>query len=359
MSPVSVIEKTRRPAQQRQLSDYTELSRRIKAAGLLERRHGWYLFRCLMLLGGFGVAFTLLFTLGHTWWQLLVAALFGVLITQAAFLSHDGAHRQVFASGVRNEWFARVVGNLFGGLSYGWWMRKHSKHHANPNTIGKDEDIGTGAIVFDVADVAGRTGIVGWITARQGWLFFPMLTLEGLNLHASAVKTVFGRAEVKHRFLEGVLVGIRLIGFPVLVLWALGPGMGLAFMAVQLVVFGLYMGGSFAPSHKGMPMIQKDMSVDFLRRQVLTSRNILGGRPMMWVMGGLNYQVEHHLFPSMPSVNLHRARPIVRAYCAENDILYTEATLFESYGIVIAFLNRVGMGYADPFDCPFASQYRA
>jgi len=358
MASASVVDRPRRRVQNKQLSDYTELSRRVKAAGLLERRRGWYVFRCLLLIGGFVGAFMLLFGLGHTWWQLLVAALFGVLVTQAAFLSHDGAHRQVFTSGVRNEWFSRIVGNLVAGLSYGWWMRKHSKHHANPNTIGKDEDIGTGALVFDVADVAARTGLVGWITARQGWLFFPMLTLEGLNLHASAVKTVLGRAELKHRLLEGTLVGTRIIGFPVLVLWALGPGLGLAFMAVQLVVFGVYMGGSFAPSHKGMPMIPKDVSVDFLRRQVLTSRNVRGGRAMMWAMGGLNYQVEHHLFPSMPSVNLHRACPLVRAYCAENDIPYTEATLLESYGIVIRFLNRVGMGHADPFDCPFTAQYR-
>ena len=301
----------------------------------------------------------MLFTLGHTWWQLAVAALFGVLITQAAFLCHDGAHRQVFKAGVRNEWFSRIIGNLVAGLSYGWWMRKHSKHHAHPNTIGKDEDIGTGALVFDVADVPGRTGIAGWITARQGWLFFPMLTLEGLNLHASAVKTVFGSAPVKHRVVEGVMVGIRLVGFPALVVWALGPALGLAFMAIELVVFGVYMGSCFAPGHKGMPMIPRDTSVDFLRRQVLTSRNVRGGRPMMWAMGGLNYQVEHHLFPSMPSVNLRRARPLVREYCAENDIVYTEATLFESYGIVIRFLNRVGMGHADPFACPFTAQYRS
>ena len=75
-------------------------------------------------------------------------------------------------------------------------------------------------------------------------------------------------------------------------------------------------------------------------------------------MGGLNYQVEHHVFPRMPSVNLRHVRPIVRDFCAERDIPYTETGLFESYGIIVDYLNRVGLGHADPMDCPVAAQYR-
>src|SRR5690606_33395143 len=124
----------------------------------------------------------LLFTLGRSPWQLAVAALFGVLFTQAAFVGHDADHQQVFTSARRNELLAQVVANLVVGLSLSWWTRKHSKHHADPNTIGKDGDIATGALVFDPADAPGRTGVLGWITRRQGWLFFPLLTLEGLDL---------------------------------------------------------------------------------------------------------------------------------------------------------------------------------
>lgn len=339
-------------------SDYTELSRRIKDAGLLRRRTGWYAVRGLVLLGGFAAAFLLLFTLGSSWWQLGVAALFGVLFTQCAFGSHDGAHRQIFSSGKYNEWAARLLGNLVVGLSYGWWMHKHSRHHANPNKIGKDDDIATGALVFDPEHVRERTGFVGWVTRRQGWLFFPMLTLEGLNLHVSAVRTIAERPDLKYRRTEAVLIAIRLLGFPALVLVNLGLVLGLAFLAVQLAVFGVYMGATFAPSHKGMPLIGKDVSIDFLRRQVLTSRNIRGGRVMDWAMGGLNLQIEHHLFPSMPSMSLRKARPIVREYCAERNIPYTETGLWAAYRIVVRFLNEVGLGRRDPFECPFVTQYR-
>jgi fatty acid desaturase len=107
-----------------------------------------------------------------------------------------------------------------------------------------------------------------------------------------------------------------------------------------------------------MPLIDETQRVDYLRRQVLTSRNVTGGWPVTLGMGGLNFQIEHHLFPNMPSINLHRARPIVRAYCAELGVPYTEASLPKSWAIVVRYIHRVGLGHADPFDCPAAAAFR-
>lgn len=343
----------------RQTKDFAELAKHVKDAGLMDRRADRYIVRIVILGLVAAGAFTLMFTLGDSLWQLAVAALFGILFTQVAFLSHDSAHQQMFSTGHTNEWFSRIVGNLFVGLSYAWWSRKHGRHHASPNTIGRDGDIDSGALVFVPGEEQHRTGFMGWVTRRQGWLFFPLLTLFAIALHYNAVRTIIFEPKVKHRAAEAAMITVRLITFPTLVFLALGWGLGLAFLAVQFVVFGVYMGGSFAPNHKGMPLVPKDARVDFLRRQVLTSRNIRGGRLTEWGMGGLNYQIEHHLFPRMPSMNLRKVRPIVRRFCAERDIPYTETGLIESYGIVVRYLNRVGLGYADPMDCPLITQYRA
>ncbi|WP_152362685.1 fatty acid desaturase family protein [Microlunatus speluncae] len=344
---------------QRHVSGYSALSRMIKEAGLLDRRYAWYAGRCLLLGLGLVTGFVLLFTLGGSPAQLLVAAGFGVLFTQVAFLAHDAAHRQIFVSGRRNEWSSLIIGNLIVGPSHGWWMRKHSRHHGNPNKIGADDDIAPGALVFTAEDARQRTGVAGWFARRQGWLFPALLLLAGLDLHRAAVGTVLGPGPVKHRPAELILIAIRLLGFPILVLAALGPGLGLAFLAVQVAVFGVCMGGAFAPNHKGMPIVPKDAKLDFLSRQVLMSRNISGGRMIDWLMGGLNYQIEHHLFPSMPSVNLRLARPLIRAYCAEHDLPYTETSLLESHKIVIRYLNQVGLGESDPFSCPLTAQLRS
>jgi fatty acid desaturase len=73
-------------------------------------------------------------------------------------------------------------------------------------------------------------------------------------------------------------------------------------------------------------------------------------------MGGLNYQIEHHLFPSMPRPHLRLAAPLISAYCAEREVPYTETGLWESYGIVLRYINRVGLGEKDPFACPLIAQ---
>jgi fatty acid desaturase len=349
---------SRGAVQERNASDYSDLLAEVKAAGLLDRRYRWYVGRVVVLAALFATAVFALFALGPSPLQLLVAAGLGVLFTQSAFLAHDGAHRQVFRSGARNEWFARIVGNAVVGLSYGWWMSKHTRHHAHPNQLGRDGDISSGALVMTPDAASERTGIPAALMRRQHWFFLPILLLAGIDLHITAVKAVLGGEQLKHPVVEAVLLAVRLLGFPVLAVLAAGPGMGAALVAVELAVFGVYMGGSFAPNHKGMPIVPPGMTIDFLRRQTLMSRNISGGLPMAIAMGGLNYQIEHHLFPSMPSVNLRRARPLVRAYCADRGIRYSETTFVGSYRIVLRYLKRVGLRHADPFECPLAAQYR-
>ncbi|MGM0698679.1 MAG: fatty acid desaturase family protein [Actinomycetota bacterium] len=348
-------------AEQEFTSDFSALMAQVKEAGLLARRPGWNTLRFVLLGLGYVASFAMLFLIGESWWQMATAVVFGALFTQTAYVAHDAAHRQIFTSGKVGEWVSTIIGNLFIGLSYGWWLKKHNAlHHANPNKAGVDGDIAPGALVFTPEDARERTGLAKWFAARQGWFFLPLLTLAGLQLHVESVKAIVrGQSSIKRRWIEGVFIGIRLIGFPALAIWAAGPLIGSVFFLVQLAVFGVHMGGSFAPNHKGQPIVPKDVKIDFLRRQTLMSRNISGGRFMGFLMGGLNYQIEHHLFPSMPSVNLHRVQPMVREYCRQKDITYTETTLLESYKIIIAYLNRVGLGEADPFDCPVTAQFRS
>ena len=345
--------------QQKYQRDYRDLFNTMKDLGYMRRRYGWYAFRTVMLLAGLALGVAVLFIVGPSPWQLLNAVWFSFLFTQVAFMAHDGAHRQIFESGKANEWFARIIGNAIVGLSYGWWMRKHGAHHAQPNKIEKDGDIAPGAIVFTAHDAAKITGVRAWFLARQHWYFYPILLLAGADLHVNAVKMVFGKAPFPNRIAEGSLVLLRLIGFPVLVFLAIGPWWGLAFLAVQVGTFGLYMAGSFAPNHKGMPVIPKELNIDFLRRQTLLSRNISGGPVAGFLMGGLNYQIEHHLFPSMPSIALRKAQPIVREYCANNNVRYAETTFLGSHRIIINYIKRVGLKHADPFSCPVTAQFRS
>ena len=75
---------------------------------------------------------------------------------------------------------------------------------------------------------------------------------------------------------------------------------------------------------------------------MLTSRNVRGGWLTDTALGGLNYQIEHHLFPSMPRPNLRHARPLIKAFCAERGLPYAESSLLGSYAQALRYLNQVG-----------------
>ncbi len=349
-----------RGARERQVSDFTALTRTVQEAGLMRRRRGYYWTRFALVnvaLGGIVVGMV---ALGDSAWQLALAVALALVLGQVMFLGHDAAHRQIFASGTWNDRASLVIANLYAGMSYGWWQHKHSRHHAKPNQVGADPDIAPGALVFTTEDLpAARTGLAGWFVARQGWLFFPLLLLEGLNLHVSGLRTIFGRGPVKRRGTEIALVLVRLGVGTALPFLVMPVGLAFAFHAVHLGLFGLYMGGVFAPNHKGMPIVPPDSRIDFLRRQVLMSRNVTGGRWVEELTGGLNFQVEHHLFPSMARPHLRRVQPIVKEFCQSRRIPYTETTLLQSYAIVIRYLNEVGLAARDPFQCPLTAEFRS
>jgi len=335
-------------------SEFAELLQRVKSRGLLDRAVGYYVTVIVVLSIALLSTLAGMFFLGDTWAQLALAPAMAVIMTQFSFVTHEAAHRQVFESGKTNDRTARFLASGVVGISYSWWMSKHTKHHANPNTVGKDPDIETDFVIFQEDKAAKTTGFTRAFVKRQGWLFFPILTLEGLNLHVQAFRRVFSKEPLKHRGTEITLLLVRNFGYPVILLALMPWYIAAVFLVIHMALFGVYMGASFAPNHKGMPQIPQGMKVDFLRRQVMTSRNIRGGWFMDHFMGGLNYQVEHHLFPSMARPKLNKAAKMVREFCAEKKIAYTETGLFESYGIVVRYLNQVGLAARDPFDCPAA-----
>ena len=322
-------------------STYSGLMREVKVAGLLKRRYGYYVTKiaitAALLLGGWA----LFVLLGDSWWQLFVAALLAVVFTHVGFIGHDAGHSQIFRTRRANYLVGLLHGNLAIGLSYGWWVDKHNRHHAHPNQEGLDPDIDIGALAFSARQAGDKRGFVRFIARHQRYFFFPLLLLEAAQLHVCSVQALLRRG-VKNRSWEALLLLAHTAAYLTLVFLVLSPVKAAVFIVVQQALFGLYLGLSFAPNHKGMPVLSKDDQTDFLRRQVMTSRNVRGGWLTDFVLGGLNYQIEHHLFPSMPRPNLRHSQAIVRAYCERHAVPYLETGLLRSYGQALRHLHDVG-----------------
>jgi fatty acid desaturase len=324
-------------------SGYSDLAREVRRLGLLTRRRGYYagVFLVLVLVGG-AVVVTMV-RWPHSWALLGLAPVFAVVSTQLGFLGHDLGHLQVTRSPRTSRFLGVICGNLLGGLSYSWWVAKHNAHHAHPNDLETDPDVRAGALVFDEGQADERSGFAARVTRHQAALFVPMLLLEAMNLHLSSVRQMF-KTGVAGRGAESVLLAIHLLTYVALLATTLTWLQALAFVAVHKGLQGIYLGMSFAPGHKGMPVLDGDQAADPFLRQVLTSRNICGGLVLETVLGGLNYQIEHHLFPSMPRPNLRKARPVVRDFCARRGVVYTEMSPYESYSAGLRHLHVVGAG---------------
>ncbi len=322
-------------------SEYAELSRQIRRAGLLERRPRSYASKITLTVVLLAAGWAAFVVLGDSWWQLAVAVFLAVMFTQVGFLGHDAGHQQIFRSRRGNYVLGVLLGNLGIGLSYGWWVSKHSRHHAHPNQEGADPDIAIGVLAFSEPQARASQGVSRLMFRFQAYLFFPLLLLEGVSLHAASIRALISRAP-RHRAWEAWLLGVHVAGYLTVVFLVLPPVKAVAFILVQQGLLGLYLGASFAPNHKGMPVLDATDRSGFLRRQVLTSRNVRGGWLTDLALGGLNYQIEHHLFPSMPRPNLRHSQAIIRAFCQQRDLPYCQTSLAGSYAQALRHLHSVG-----------------
>ena len=322
-------------------SDYATLKRRVREAGLLSKQPGYYVRVIVLNAILLAACCAILVVFRNPWIQAVDAILLGLVSGQLGFQLHDAGHHQMFERKWKNVFVGFLTADALLGMSYGWWGDKHNRHHANPKHLDLDPDINSPAIVYSVEQALLRRGARRFIAKHQALLFFPLICLLGWSMHAAGVKFLAGRSS-RLRRLEILTLVVHALLYLGVLTWLLGPWSALLVIVLHKAAGGFYLGTVFAPNHKGMLEVDGASDLDFLRAQVLTSRNIRGNPATDFWYGSLNYQVEHHLFPSMARNNIARAHPIVRKYCAEIGVPYCETSLPQSYRELLGFLHEVG-----------------
>jgi fatty acid desaturase len=323
----------------------SSLLREVREAGLLRPRHRYYIVKIAINLAMFGAVWAAFVIIGNSWWQLVVAVLLAFCYTQTGFIGHDIGHRQI----AHNKRWAEILGffhgNLLLGFSYSWWVSHHNKHHGYPNHLERDSDITRRRVIFIPEQGHLRQGRPKqFIVRHQHVVFFPLLLTEGIGLRVASFKAIRDR-QVRRPRIEGALILAHMVVYLGALFAVLSPAKAIVFLLIQQLLFGLYIGSVFAPNHKGMPIQRPDEEWDWLTRQVVTSRNIRSSYLIDFLYGGLNYQIEHHLFPGMPRKNLRHARPIAKQYCEAVGLPYHEVSVVQSYAEVVGHLRRTTRTY--------------
>ncbi len=311
-----------------------------------------------ILVAVFAASYVLLVCAAQTWGQALpLAILLGLAAAGIGFnVQHDGGHQAYSNHPWVNKLMAMTL-DVIGGSSYVWRCKHAVFHHTYVNITGHDTDI--------------DLGILGRLTPHQRWLkvhrwqhvyLWPLYGLLAIKWHLVTdfrnviTGRIGGRRFPRPRgwelaiFLAGkasflaLAFGIPLLFHPV---WV-----GLPFYVVAALVLGMALSVVFQLAHcveeaefplprpdtgrieNAWAIHQVETTVDFARRSSVVA----------WLLGGLNFQIEHHLFPRICHINYPAMSKLVEETCREFGVKYAEHASFRA-GLASHFrwLRRMGM----------------
>ncbi len=339
--------------------DLGSLRTELRAAGVFAHRelHSWLELALLFA----GVAACLYGIAVAPWWAIApLIALAGILSTTAAMLGHEGSHRSFSASPARNALLVHLVFPLFGGLSARYWREKHDRlHHGHPNVDGRDPDIQPFPFVSSREGHERCGPLRRWFHRHfQPWAFWPMSTLMSVGMRRSSV--LFLVDDVRRRglnrswLLDAGCLTAHYTGWLLVPSLVWGPLVAFGVYAGVWLVVGVLLAMIFAPAHIGLPVVN-DQHHDWLH-QLETTRNLELPRAVSWFFVGLDYQIEHHLFPRIPHQHLPRAAAITAAWCRRHQLPYQSV----GYGHAFVDASRfMATAWTRPTASPIEIRQRA
>ena len=320
--------------------DLNQLPRMIREQGLLDRQPRYYTHKILSTTAMLAASIAILLLVESVWLQLINAAFLAFVFGQIGYLGHDAGHLAICRSPKGNRLIGYVTSTLM-GVSSSWWLTNHNQHHRTPNSLEQDPHTMIPILAYSEERAEQMRGLLRAITGYQAFYFVPILTLEAISMKYSSLRFLLFQQKPTGTVLETTLLASHIALYSALLVHALGPWQALIFAALNQALFGVYYGLVFAPNHKGMLILEKDNKLDFIRTQVLTTRNVRRHWLTDFMYGGLNYQIEHHLFTNMPRNRFAKAKPIIQEFCRQHGIPYHETSLARSYQEIFSSLHQV------------------
>jgi acyl-lipid Delta6-acetylenase / acyl-lipid (9-3)-desaturase len=333
-------------------SPLIEEFRRLRATfhreGHFKSKKSYYAFKIVGNFAILALSIALLVNAHGSWpWVVLSAVILGVFWQQSGWLAHDFCHHQVFENRIWNDATSYLLGNISQGFSVDWWKTKHNLHHAAPNELTHDKravdpDIDTLPLLAWSSEMLSAIADAKHLrfVRFQPFLFFPILLMARFNWAMGSLAHAVRLAKQTRRG-KGELALLALH-------YAWHFGLAFAFLPIPIaigyavlsqVVSGGLLAIVFVQSHNGMEVFSSPK--DFVSSQVASTRDIKSSLWNDWFTGGLNYQIEHHLFPTIPRHNLHKLRAPLRALCEKHGLAFEETSMADGTARVLRRLVEV------------------
>lgn len=317
----------RDPLQEHDQRLHRQLTTELSQAGCFRPAAAHSAAHGALIVAVYGVAYAALLTAPSPWLRglaIVAAAFFSV---QAGFIAHEAGHKAI----TRNRHAANLLGQVFhtllSGLSYSYFQFIHRRHHPHCNDRGRDPDMQSAFVSMYRESALSKSGLGRLISRHQAVLVWILIGLQGLTLKLDGLTYVL--RNLRRTRADQVFLTLHLA------IWiAPAAVIGVHAAAVNYwlmtALIGFYVGTIFVVNHVGTQVIEPGEPISFFRQEISVTRNLGASRLHDFIFGGVNNHIEHHLFPSMPTAHLRRARCITRAFCRRHGLAYREMSWLEA-----------------------------
>jgi len=287
-------------------------------------------------------------------WYIISACALALCWQQLGWLTHEFCHHQPFKNRRLNDWASLILGNVAQGFSRDWWKDKHNIHHAATNIVDQDGDIDLAPLIAMVpSDIRKYRKPLERLVLRivpYQHLYFT-LALPWLRASWTSQSIVHVISAPKSDYKKDQMhANDERIGIALHWLWVLLQLYFLPTNTLRLIYFIIsQFGGGFlialvvTYNHNSCIKFSEQSRLlnNFAALHILTTRNMNPSPLVDWFWGGLNYQIEHHLFPTMPRPNLNRCSKLVKQFCVDNDLPYLVDDYWTGYNESLKLLKNV------------------
>lgn len=288
------------------------------------------------------MAYLILYVYGTGWVPFLASVIcYSIVEAQSGWIQHDFGHLSVFNSSRLNHWVHQYLMCFTKGASCDWWNHLHYQHHAKPNVLYKDPDVRLEAVFVLGETMPKRVAKdrpfslpYNW----QNWYFFiigpPLLFPVYFQL------MVFNHAITRRKWLDLTVMLMFYLKFFYLYSNMLGWAVIGYYLAFRIVGSHWFV---WVSQSNHIPMeIEDDKERSWVPLQMYATCDVEKSFFNDWFTGHLNFQIEHHLFPTMPRHNLYKIAPLVRSMCQKHSIPYTVKPLGTAFADIVRALKHSG-----------------
>ncbi|XP_017231032.1 delta(8)-fatty-acid desaturase [Daucus carota subsp. sativus] len=322
--------------------DYRKLAAEFAKAGMFEKKGHIVIYSiCFvaLLLSAcvYGVLASDKFSV-----HMLSGALLGFTWIQVAYMGHDAGHYQAMSSRGWNKVAGIIIGNCITGISIAWWKWTHNAHHIACNSLDYDPDL-QHLPMLAVSDSFFQSltskfynrkltfdPVAKFFVSYQHLSYYPVMCVARVNLYLQTLLLLCSKRRIPDRALNIIGTIVFWTWFPLLVSCLPNWTERVLFVLVSFCVCAIQH-VQFTLNHFAADVyVGPPTGNNWFEKQAGGTIDIACYPWMDWFYGGLQFQLEHHLFPRLPRTHLRSISPIVQDLCKKHNLPYRSLSFFEA-----------------------------